>query len=137
MKVRELMTPNPRTLEVDASLGDAVELMAGYRIRHVPILDNGQVVGIISERDVKMALGPDAAGMDLHSVDPRQADGSISWFMSEGVLTIEADAGVAAACELFLSRKVGCLAVVEGDQLVGVLSVLDIVRASLPLWRQR
>ena len=137
MKVRELMTPNPRTLGVDASLGDAVELMAGYGIRHLPIIEDDKVVGIISDRDVKMALGPDAAGMELEAVDPRQAEGSISWFMSDGVLTVGADADAEDACELFLKTKVGALAVTEGEELVGMLSVLDLVSACLAMWKQR
>lgn len=137
MKVRALMTPNPRTLQADATLGDAVELMAGYRIRHLPILDGDRVVGIISERDIKMALGPDAADLDLEALDPRQAAGAVSWFMSDAVLVIDADADVAEACELFIDRRVGALGVVEDGRLVGILSVVDLLEASLPLWRER
>lgn len=134
MNVRAIMTPHPHTLAADASLGDAVELMAGYGIRHLPIVEDGDVVGIVSERDVKMALGPDAMHLDLEAIDPRQADGSVSWFMTEGVLTIEADAPVSEACERLLATKVGALAVTDGGALVGILSVLDVIRASLPLW---
>ncbi len=135
MKVRDLMTPNPRTLQADASLGDAVELMAGYRIRHLPILENDRVVGIVSERDVKMALGPDSAHLDLAAVDPRQADGSISWFMSDAVLVVDADADITVACELFIDRRVGALGVTDDGKLVGILSVVDILKAALADWQ--
>jgi acetoin utilization protein AcuB len=133
MKVRDYMTGNPRTLPADATLGDAVELMSGYSIRHLPVMDEGSVLGMISDRDIKMALGPDAAGLDADALDPRQADGPVDWFMSTGLVSIEADADIAVACEVFLESKFGALPVVEGGELVGILSVLDIVRAALPL----
>ena len=137
MKVRELMTADPRTLGIDATLGDTAEVMSGYGIRHLPIVEDGAVVGIITDRDLKMALGPEAAHLDLSAIDPQQADGRVDWFMTEGLIQIDVDADVADAAEIFLRDKTGALPVVDAGELVGILSVLDVVKAALPLLKGR
>lgn len=135
MKVRDWMSPKPHTLGPDATLGDAVGVMARHQIRHIPIVDEGRVVGIISDRDVKMALGPDAVHLELAEIDPRQANGQLAWFMTDGAVTVHADASLAEAGALLVERRIGALPVMEGKHLVGVLSVVDVLRAALPLLR--
>lgn len=134
MKVRDLMTASPHTLTPRATLGDALAVMGKHGIRHLPIVENGKIVGLISERDVKMALGPDSVNMDLEQIDPRQADGPVDWFMTDGVLTVNASAPLGAACRLFVTTKVGALPVVESGKLVGILSVIDLLEAAAPLF---
>lgn len=133
MKVRDWMSPNPHTLTCESTLGDAVAVMARHQIRHVPILDDGRVVGMISDRDVKMALGPDAVHLRLDEIDPRQAEGPLNWFMSDGAYTVRSDASMAEAAALLLDRRIGAVPVLDGERLVGVLSVVDVLRAVLPL----
>ncbi len=136
MRVRDIMTPSPHTLPADATLGEAVELMSGYSIRHLPVMERGRVVGIISDRDIKMALGPDADDLDIDRMDTRLLDGPVDWFMSDGTLTIDHDAQVSEAADLFLQKKVGALPVMNGEELVGIVSVLDIVRIAAPVLRE-
>lgn len=137
MKVRDWMSPKPHTLGPDATLGDAVGVMSRHQIRHLPIVDDGRVVGIISDRDVKMALGPDAVNLSLAEIDPRQANGALAWFMTDDALTVQAEATLADAGALLLEHRIGALPVLDGDQLVGVLSVIDVLRAALPLLAAR
>lgn len=132
MKVRDVMSTGLHTLSPEATLGDAVAVMSKQRIRHLPIVDDGRVVGMISDRDLKMALGPDAASLSLDEIDPRQADGEISWFMTEGVFTVQADASLREAGAMLVEHRVGALPVLDGRALVGVLSVVDVLRAALP-----
>ena len=132
--MRDLMTASPHTLTPRATLGDALAVMGKHGIRHLPIVENGKIVGLISERDVKMALGPDSVNMDLEQIDPRQADGPVDWFMTDGVLTVNASAPLGAACRLFVTTKVGALPVVESGKLVGILSVIDLLEAAAPLF---
>jgi acetoin utilization protein AcuB len=134
MRVRHLMTPSPHTLSPGDTLGDAAGVMTRHGIRHVPIVENGRVVGLISDRDVKMALGPDAMTLDLARIDPRQAAGPVDWFMVDGVLTVHPDAQLADACRLFSATKVGALPVVDDHHLIGILSVIDLLDAAAPLF---
>lgn len=129
MRVRDLMTQNPITIGSDDSLEVAMSQMISHHIRELPVVDDGELVGILTERDLKMALGPDARRMDLDAIDPRQLDGAVDWFMTPGVETVDADATLAEATDLLLSLKVGALPVVDGfDKLVGILSVTDVLK---------
>ncbi|MCA9488806.1 MAG: CBS domain-containing protein [Myxococcales bacterium] len=132
MKVRDVMSAGLHTLSPEATLGDAVGVMSKQRIRHLPVVDGDRVVGMISDRDLKMALGPDAASLSLDEIDPRQADGEISWFMTESVVTVQADTSLREAGALLVEHRVGALPVLDGRALVGVLSVVDVLRAALP-----
>lgn len=136
MKVSELMTPNPVTVSPDDDLGEAIGQMVQHRIRALPVVENDALVGIITDRDIKMALGPDARGMDLDAIDPRQLEGSVEWFMTASVETLSTDDEVATATERVLDLRVGALPAVDADgNLVGILSVTDLLRAALPLFQ--
>lgn len=129
MLVRDRMTPEPITLSPAASLEDALSTMVEHSIRELPITENGELVGIITDRDVKMALGPDARTLSLSSIDPRQLDGSVEWFMTTGVKVLTEEQPLAHAIAQFLELRVGALPVIDdqGD-LTGILSVTDLVK---------
>ncbi len=133
MLVRDVMTANPKTLDADENLGDAIHLMVRYGIRHLPVVERGKVVGIITDRDVKMALGPDAGHLDLGEVDPRAASGSVDWFMTQKIRSVSSDSGMDEACKLLVDLKIGALPVVDDGELVGILSVLDVLETAAPL----
>lgn len=136
MNVQTIMSASPYTLDSDATLADAVELMSNEGVRHVPIVEGKRVVGIITDRDVKMALGPDAQSLDLGAIDPRLAEGPLSWFMSEDVVAVDIEDSVASVCEHFIKLKVGALPVVDEFKIVGIVSVVDVLRAAHPLLAQ-
>ena len=135
MRVSDLMTANPVTVSPEEDLASAIGAMVKHRIRELPVVDDGVLLGILTDRDVKMALGPDARRMDLDAIDPRQLDGVVEWFMTPGVETVAHDATVADAARKVLELRVGALPVVDGnDDLVGILSTTDLVRAAIPLF---
>lgn len=128
---RDWMTKAPLvTVEPDATLGDVVARMAKHGVRELPIVEDGALVGIITDRDVKMALGPDARGMDLDALDPRLLGGTVEWFMTEDVETVRSDLPLRKAAELLAELRVGALPVVDDGDLVGILSVTDVLRAA-------
>jgi acetoin utilization protein AcuB len=137
MRVRDLMTSDPSTLPSDASLGDAADLMASLRVRHLPLMDHvggkDVVAGIVSDRDIQMALGTDARASGPMGRDPRQAGAPVDWFMTQDVVSIGPDATASALCALFVDLRVGAVPVMDGGRLVGIVSVLDVVRAAGPL----
>jgi acetoin utilization protein AcuB len=130
MHVRDLMTASPITISPEDSLEVAIETMVEHNVRGLPVIEDGALVGIVTDRDVKMALGPDARGMDIDAIDPRQLDGAVDWFMTRGVETIAVGASVREAIEVLLRLRVGALPVVDGPKLVGILSVTDVLRAA-------
>ena len=132
MLVRTLMTANPWTASPKDTLGEAASLMKRQGIRELPVLQNGFLVGIITDRDIKMALGPDSRRLVLADVDPRDLEGAVDWYMTEGAETIDASAQASEAVKMLLELGVGALPVTDNMELVGIVSVTDLLRASLP-----
>jgi CBS domain-containing protein len=114
MRVRHLMTPHPITLEPQQALDDAERIMRSERIRHLPVVSaEGAIVGLLTQRDLLRARSSPGA---------RLADA-----MTKAVRTIGPDTPALAAAQLMLDQKFGCLPVVEGDRLVGIVTEADFL----------
>lgn len=120
--VRAYMTPSPLTIGRDRSLTVARRLMQEQGIRHLPVLDGGALVGLLSERDV--FLVESLAGANPTEVRVEEA-------MAEDVLTTTPDAPLAEIVEEMVQRKAGSAVVVEHDKVVGVLTTIDALSALL------
>jgi len=107
------------TIGGDAKVSDAIALLANKRIGALPVLDDGKVVGIFSERDVVYCLATaGAAALDKRIVD----------VMTAPAKTIAPNQGVLGALSLMTQRRFRHLPVVEGDSLVGFVSIGDLVK---------
>jgi CBS domain-containing protein len=128
MRVRELMTVKVATLGRDDTLDIADGDMSMGRIRHLPVLEAGQVVGVVSQRDLfRTALGAaQAFGISRPQELTRSLE--IRDVMSQPVVTVEPSALVQEAARTMAEKKIGCLPVVEGGKLVGILTENDVMR---------
>jgi acetoin utilization protein AcuB len=131
MRVEELMSRNVVTIGEAETCYEAVERMCHRRVRHLPVLDReGALVGIVTDRDVRHRLfAPDVyqqVGQVPVSTLLRAAP--IRAVMSAPVLSIGAASDVAEAAERMRQEKVGCLPVVEGSRVVGMLTEIDVLR---------
>lgn len=125
MLVRDLMEKDVVTLDANDHLDLADSIMRLGRIRHMPVLAHERLVGILSQRDLFRAaistvleLRPSAEREWLATISVREV-------MSTKVTTVSPEATVGAAVELMLAGKFGCLPVVDGGKLVGLLSETD------------
>ena len=119
--VREVMTPAPLVVvEPDDDLARAGQTMVWTRVRHVPVLEGGALVGILSERDFIRGLGADPAGTP-----------TVRAAMHAPVTWIGPDEPITSALSLMVSRKIGCLPVMGRDGLVGMLTTTDLLRHQL------
>ena len=128
MRVRELMTVKVATLGRDDTLDIADGVMSMGRIRHLPVLDDGQVVGVVTQRDLfRSALG---AALAFGIGRPQELTRSLEIrdVMSQPVVTVGPSALVQEAARTMAERKIGCLPVVEGGKLVGILTENDVMR---------
>lgn len=127
--VRDLMTEKVYTLKARENLETLYDLMDSRRVRHVPILDNeGELVGLVTDRDLsRTALGA-VEELPLSVERDILRRRRIRDIMVTEPDTIEADASLSDAAELLLENKVGCLPVVEGLHLVGIITEADFVR---------
>ena len=117
MKVRDIMTPNPRTAEPDTTLEEIATLMKQEDVGVIPVMEDNRVTGIVTDRDIVVRCI--AAGKDPTECTAED-------IMSEGVNTIAPDADVDEAADLMAEEQVRRLAVVENGRLVGMLSLGDI-----------
>jgi CBS domain-containing protein len=118
-------------LGVDDRLDFADQLMRLGRIRHMPVLDKGRLVGIVSNRDLLAASLTRVLDFEekqrrtfLRSVEVREV-------MTAQVISVTPDTPVSEAARLMLLHKIGCLPVVDADQkLRGLLTETDLIRAA-------
>jgi len=127
-QVRDLMTDKVFTLRPQDDLMALYDLMDTKHIRHVPIVDRDKdLVGLVTHRDLtRSALGTEEAPLSLQ----REMLGrrKIREIMATEIETVEPDEDLRAAAELLIENKIGCLPVVEGTHLVGILTESDFVR---------
>ena len=129
MKVRELMTGAPITVSPDTSVLDARRLMLKERIRHLVVTDDRRLVGIITDRDIRLNLPSQATSLSMWEVNYLLAKLTVGQAMTKGVIIIGPDRDARAAAQLMLEHKVGALPVLDGEVLIGILTETDILRA--------
>jgi CBS domain-containing protein len=107
------------TVSADAKLSEAVNVLGERRIGALPVIEDGRIVGIISERDVIYSLKDHGA---------EALDWPISRVMSSPAITVDPSTEVLSALALITQRRVRHLPVVSGGQLVGIVSIGDLVK---------
>lgn len=131
--VREVMSSDVTTLDVNEELTIADDIMNLGRIRHLPVLDtDGSVVGVVSQRDLFRGALARCLGYGGHAQARLLKMLRVKDVMTNHPATIGPDASLEEAARLLWERKIGCLLVVEDDRLVGLLTEADFVRLKLP-----
>jgi len=130
MKARDVMTPDPITLAPTATIQEALDLMVRHDIHALPVVDDAGLAGIITDRDVKMMLGPGARSLAEDELDEALLHAEVSEAMTPEVLTIGPDTPLSRVARKLANWRVGDIPVVEGDALVGIVSVTDVLLAA-------
>jgi CBS domain-containing protein len=112
-RVRDAMTPNPRAADPSMLLGEAAQLMKSEHIGALPVVENGRLVGVLTDRDIVVRVV--AEGRDAQSVQ-------IGDIASRELVTADPDQPIDEALRLMARRRVRRLPVVEGERLVGILA---------------
>jgi acetoin utilization protein AcuB len=128
-QVRDYMTPDPQTLDAQSTLLDAVLMMRRSELRHIPILEDGRVVGILSDRDVARFAPSILVTHTAQDYNRVFEETPIAKVMSRKLVHTTPDAKLAEAVHVIYSQKLGCLPVLESDRLVGIITVTDMLRA--------
>ncbi len=122
MRVSEIMSREIVTITPDKRVGQALQLMQKHQIRHLPVLEKGRMVGWITSRDLREVL---LASM-LEKI-------TVADVMIKAPISVTADMGVEEAARLIKEHKIGGMPVLEGDKLVGVITMLDLIGAFLTM----
>ncbi|MDX2167414.1 MAG: CBS domain-containing protein [Deltaproteobacteria bacterium] len=118
MLVRERMSRRVITIDPGRPPGEAEALLARHRIRQLPVLRDGQVVGIVTHRDLRGA---------------RRRQRTVAEVMTAKPVVIGPDAAVDEAARVLRTYKVGALPVVDGRALVGIITIADVLDAFVAL----
>ena len=132
MLVSEWMTPQVVTVSPKTSVLNARRLLQAHGFRHLPVTQGDRVVGIVSDRDIRVtdtALARSVASLESDLLTGRYR--RVDTVMSSPVYTATPDTPVAVAAQTMISRRIGALPVVGTDGLVGIIGLTDCVRALL------
>ncbi len=127
--VEDSMTRGVVVLSPETTAGEALALCRERRIRHLPVLEAGRLVGIVSDRDLRSAapgLGDPARASALEKI-------RVSEVMTRDVATARPDDPIEEAANRMRERRIGCLPVMEDERLVGILTSSDVMEALVQL----
>ncbi len=127
--VRDLMTPAVVAVRPEDDAGTLCDLMAERRVRHMPVVDeNEEVVGLVSHRDLLRNSLIEQADVPAFVARAVLEKVKVADVMTGDVETVGPDVDIREAAQAMFENKYGCLPVVEGRHLVGILTEADFVR---------
>jgi acetoin utilization protein AcuB len=128
MLVRDIMQTHPVSATLETRLPHLLRLLQRRGFRHVPVVDSGKLVGIISDRDLKQSMisaASMAEGRERNRLLDELTAGQI---MARAVVTIGPTIGIDEAARLMATRKISALPVTEGDRLIGIVTETDVLQ---------
>jgi acetoin utilization protein AcuB len=127
MRVGDLMTPSPITVPPETGVIEARELMAKEKIRHLLVTEAETLVGIVSDRDIRLNLPSQATSLSVWEINHLLHRLTVGEVMTRTVITVEPEREAVEAAQIILDHKIGALPVLEGRRIVGILTETDFV----------
>ncbi len=119
--IKTAMTPFPFSVDGSASIGDAQRFMRRHRIRHLPVTVDGELAGMISDRDIKLLLGPEFAY-------PSASELTVGDAMIRDAYTVDLETRLDVVLAHMADHHLGCALVTRKDKLAGIFTVTDACR---------
>lgn len=126
LPVEEFTTPDPITASVDSSAEDLRKLMNEHGIRHIPIMRDGQVVGVVSDRDLRVIAGLE----EREKLQVKASD-----IMAEDPVSVEASTPLGQVAFTMSEKKIGSVIVTENNKFLGIFTVTDALNALIEITR--
>ena len=126
--LKKFMTTTPHSIGKDQTLERAHEMMRTHRIRHLPVLEGGKLVGMVTERDLHLVE-------TLRDVDPREV--VVEEAMSSHVYAVDPDTSLDVVVEEMAEHKYGSAVVIQNGKVVGIFTTNDACRALAELLHSR
>jgi acetoin utilization protein AcuB len=130
MLIKDWMTRDPITISDDTSMIKAIHIMNEHRFRRLPVVSQGMLVGMVTDRDLKEASPSKATTLDVHELYYLLAELQVSEIMSRNPVSVSQDDTVEHAAQVMLERTISGLPVVDGaGKLTGIITQSDVFRA--------
>ena len=137
ISINEFMTARPYTLRETDSLSDARAVMTGRNIRHIPITDEDKhLLGLVTQRDVLAATAPASSLQTKSAPQAGDSDIKLSDIMIRDISVIHETDSLRQAALYLQSHKYGCLPVLSGNELVGIITDSDFIDIAINLLEQ-
>ena len=128
MKISQIMSREVVSAHEGDTLGMALKQLDRHAINHLPVLGRGgKLVGIVSDRDLKRASASDATLWEVHELRYLLDKVKLSEVMTKNPLAVTSKTSIQSAAKLAAENKLGCLPVVDGDELVGIVTNRDFL----------
>lgn len=128
MYVRDFMTTDVTSLQDTDSLLDARLVFVRSTFRHLPVLQGKQLVGVVTEHDVRQHTPSTLSGVSPEEYNQILESTPVSRAMTRDPVTVRPDQPVFEAANILYTRRFGCLPVVENGELIGIVSTTDMLR---------
>ena len=134
MQVEEVMTAHTRTVDAEQSLSDVRAIFEKEGFRHLPVVENNALVGMITHTDLmRVTYGAHIAEADFEVNNLILESTTVEEAMSKDLKTIEPGSNLAEAARIMSKYKVGCVPVVDEGQLLGLITTTDVLAAYVKL----
>ena len=128
MLVKDWMSSPVITIEENENILQALHLMKKYKIRHLPVVKNGKLVGIITKTDINKGSPSKVTPLDIHELYSFLADIKVKEIMSKNPITIKPENSIEYAAVIMLENKISVLPVTENEYVVGIITDTDIFK---------
>jgi acetoin utilization protein AcuB len=127
MLVRDVMQSKLITIDPETTLPQAMRLAAERRVRHLPVVQDGDLIGIVSDRDLKQAMASPATSLEAHELTYLLNRLTVGEIMTRAVITIGPMAPFEEAARLMVQEKISALPVMAAGQLIGIVTETDLL----------
>lgn len=131
MIAQDIMTANPVSLSVSDTVRDALDLMHDRDFRHVPVVEGGELAGMVSDRDLRSYTLPLLEAVSNPETAFQRLDTPLSEVMQGGVVSVDLETPLSELIDLMVEHRVGAIPVVDvgGTLLRGIISYIDVLKA--------
>lgn len=128
-RVQDIMTSKVVTIDLDVTLTEIREVFERARFHHVLVTENGELAGVISDRDILKAVSPFIGTLSERQSDTDTLKKRAHQIMTRNVTTAMPTDTVEAAAKLMMAKRVSCLPVISKRKIVGIVTMKDILKA--------
>jgi acetoin utilization protein AcuB len=129
MLVKDRMTPNPKTISPETSHPEALRMLHKEKFSYLPVVDKaGKVIGMVTETDLLHAAPSSATSLSIYEMNYLLSNLKIQDVMTSPAVTVAEDVPLEIAAKIMIDKGIGCLPVLQGEKLVGVITETDIFR---------